>query len=292
MPPERKELFPPEIIEEHANDIAIIAAMKASRLVLRYWPNLANPDFDPSLTLSITSEKAGQSNYATIADEKSENLIRGLILNEPLLKNHTIRGEETDDINTDSPYRWEIDPIDGTMSFRNGMPEFGISIGVLKDNQPLIGVIALPAYGQLITARKGNGAQLLAFDGREIAHLTEREKPEIPFGNSFIGFDMGYKKRGEQLTDYAAKIADKVGYVVTYASSAYTNFSIATGSIAGYIHNTPTIFDIAAAAAILPEVGGRVTDMKGNPIDWNAPDRSYLAARDLQTHRKILKIIT
>jgi fructose-1,6-bisphosphatase/inositol monophosphatase family enzyme len=105
-----------------------------------------------------------------------------------------------------------------------------------------------------------------------------------------VGFDTGYVDRGRQLTNYTAKLADNIGYPVSYASCATANFRLAQGSLAAYFLQTPTIMDIAAPAAIISEVGGKVSEMNGSPIDWNADSRSYLAARNEQIHSRILDI--
>lgn len=286
---ENFEQEPTAEIAREAYKTGIEAAVKASELVLRYWPNPANPHFDKDLMLEIFEKTEGVGNYATIADQASEQLIIDTIQANSRLAGQRIIGEELDPIDTDSEWQWIIDPIDGTPPFKNGLPEFGISIGVLKGKDPVAGFLAMPAQGQIIASLKGEGARLLSLDGKVLSELSEL--PPVALNHSLIAYDLGYAGRGDQLANIVAKLADVVGYPVSYGSSSTGNFRVATGNVGAYFCKTPTKFDIAASSAIITELGGVVTDMSGNPIDWQAPERSYLAARDPNIHRQVLEII-
>ena len=276
-------------IEQQVYQTAIDAGISASRLVMRYWPNPNNPDFDKDLSLGVV-EKVGAGNYATIADIESEKIIIESIKNEPLFKGHRIIAEESDEITGNSEWQWIIDPIDGTPPFKNGLPEFGISIGALYGQEPRVGVILMPVQKQLIAAKRGQGVKLLSFDGEVLADLSQkRESP--PIDKALIGYDLGYKGRSEQLSSIVSKIADKIGYPVSYGSSSTANFRLAQGLISGYFCQTPTKFDIGAATAIISELGGVVTNMQGQPIDWQKESTSYLATLDPNIHRELLKIL-
>lgn len=279
------------IVTGQAYKTAINVGIKASEHILKYWPNPSNPLFDQNLVIQIFEKNQGIGNYATIADKESEDIILAAIQHDPLLKGHRIIAEESDEVITTSDWQWTIDPIDGTPPFRNGLPEFGISIGLLKGQEPIMGVIAMPAQRQLIAARKGHGARLLSFEGKELRNLTEPQGLQPALDKTLIAYDLGYEERSEQLKEVVAKLADKVGYPVSYGSSSTGNFRVAQGLIGAYFCQTPTKFDIGASSAIIKEIGGLVTDMSGKPIDWTANSRSYLAARTPEMHRQILELI-
>lgn len=280
-----------DVIEKEVYDTACKAAVAASELVMRYWPSPSNISFDRDRVLKIVSEKEGVGNYATIADQESENCIIKMIRGNTLLANHRILAEEFGEISSNSKWQWIIDPIDGTPPFKNGLPEFGISIGILKDNEPMVGVIVMPALRQLIVARKDKGAFLLSLDGKVLADLKERTCGDVQMDTLLIGYDLGYKDRGKQLSETIAKIADCIGYPVSYGSVSTANFRLAQGLLGGYFCQTPTKYDIGAASAIITEIGGLVTDMDGDPIDWSADSTSYLAARSPQIHQSLLQLI-
>lgn len=274
-------------VEEQAYKTAVEAAIAASKLVLQYWPNMANPFFNEKLVNDVF-QKEGVGNYATVADKESEKLIINFITSQTLLKDHRILSEESDEIIADSPYQWIIDPIDGTQPFKNGLEEFGICIGLLKNQEPVIGVIALPAKNEFVAARKNHGAILQDLDGGFHREL-KRDSGTVDFEKVMIGYDVGYTDREVQL-DSVKKIIGKVGYCVSYASVAAANCFLAQGYLGGYFSSNPTKFDIAAAAAIVQEIG-ILTDMKGNPIDWSATSRSYLAARSSEVHQHLLSLL-
>lgn len=280
-------------IEKQAYITAITAAISAGKHILKYWPNPLNHQFDKSLVMEIFEKAEGTGNYATIADKESEKIIKAAILKQPLLKTHRIIGEETEEIVTDSEYQWAIDPIDGTLNFKNGIPLFGVSIGVLKNNVPIIGVLAFPAleHQPLLVAQKGKGAKIINFEKKQLMDLTNRRYEPQPLDKTLISYDLGYENRVEQIKNITIPLADKVAYIPAYASSAYANYLVALGHVGAYLHETPTLFDIAGAGVIIPEIGGAITDLEGKPIDWSADSRTYLAATTPQIHRQLLEII-
>lgn len=280
------------LIEEQAYKTAIEAAIRASNLILPYWPNLLNTTFDKKLVNKIF-EKEGVGNYSTIADNKSEEVIKQTIRRQSLLKNHSIMGEEKGEVTGDRDWVWIVDPIDGTLNFNNGSEMFGISISLFKEGKPAIGVIALPASKRFIAARKDRGATLESFDGKtkiDLATLENGRNTKID--KALVAFDLSYSERGEQLKNVPAKIADKIGYPPCYASLSWSNSQIAQGSLHGYFSGRPTWYDIGAALTIIPETGGVATDRYGNPIKFNngvAP--SYLAARTPELHKQLLRLV-
>lgn len=280
-----------DTIEALALSTAVTAAVRAARRVLEIWPNPANPAWDRRLVNAVYAKDEGIGNYATWADEESERIILEEIRAQPVFGNHEIVSEEAGAVRSGSLWQWVIDPIDGTAPFRNGAPDFGVSIGLLKHHLPVVGVIAMPAFDQIVVARRGHGARLLALDGRLLADLGERLDPEAPLDRALVGFDLGYERRTEQLTTLVPRVAENVGALVSYFSPSTANFRLATGLLSAYFYAFPTIFDIAAAAAIIPEIGGIVTDLASNAIDWSAPRRSFLAARRPAVHQRLLELI-
>ncbi len=277
------------LIEEQAYKTAVEAAIAASKLVLQYWPNMSNPYFNKTLSNDLY-DKEGAGNYATIADKESEKTIIRFIQAQELLKDHSILSEEQDEIKGNSQWQWVIDPIDGTQPFKNGLEEYGISIGVVKDKEPIIGIISLPAKNQLIVARKDNGVMVHDLDGQFIQKLERKPEDEhMAFDKILVGFDVGYTDRDKHL-ETVKKIITKVGYCVSYASCSAANFFLAKGYLGGYFITTPTQFDIAAAAVIMGELG-IVSDIQGNPIDWTASSRTYLAARSKEIHRQLVTLL-
>ena len=125
------------------------ACMKASRSLIR--------DFGEIENLQVSAK--GPGDFVSSADKRTEKIII-----EELNKAHPEYGiitEESGIINkSNTEKRWIIDPIDGTMNFLNGIPQFAISIGYEENNEVLCGVIFNPIMNEFFCAEKGNGAFL------------------------------------------------------------------------------------------------------------------------------------
>ena len=125
------------------------ACMKASRSLIR--------DFGEIENLQVSSKAPGD--FVTSADKRTEKIII-----EELLKahpNYGIISEEAGYINkSNKNNRWIIDPIDGTMNFLNGIPQFAISVAYEEENEVKCGIIFNPVTNEMFSAEKGSGAYL------------------------------------------------------------------------------------------------------------------------------------
>lgn len=280
-----------DLMVDTAYDTAIEAALEATEVISQFWPNPQNPRFNRKLTLKVI-EKEGTGNYTTIADLQSERKIMEVIQSKPLFKNHSILSEESEEIKADKKWRWIIDPIDGTLNFRNGNPDFGICIGLFNGQEPVIGLIAMPGLRQLVIAKSGGDAKLLTYEGKEVANLRDlAQKYNDPLDKALVGYDLGYENRAQQLRKISAKLITKVGYTTCLASFSTGNFRLLQGMMGIYFGMSPTIMDVVPAAALIPAVGGVITDMEGKPIDWRASKRSYIGAVNPRIHQQFLEAL-
>ena len=130
-------------------NLIIKACMKASRSLIR--------DFGEIENLQVSNK--GPGDFVTSADKRTEK-----ILIEEIQKAHPEHGiitEETGIINKSNvEKKWIIDPIDGTMNFLNGIPQFAISIAYEEKGEIICGVIFNPILNEMFVAEKGNGAYL------------------------------------------------------------------------------------------------------------------------------------
>jgi myo-inositol-1(or 4)-monophosphatase len=117
----------------------------------------------------VIAKKGDHSNVVTAADTRSEALIvNGL---RQAFPEHAIISEESGCELSASPYTWVVDPLDGTSNFAAGIPWFGVLIALLKEGMPIVGVLYLPAIGDLYTAEAGKGA----FKNGERIFVTQSE---------------------------------------------------------------------------------------------------------------------
>ena len=106
----------------------------------------------------IKIEYKGDADLVTMADRKSETLIRERI--RALWPTHDVLGEEEGLRDTGSDYRWYVDPLDGTTNFAHGFPVFCVSMALCHVDQMIAGVCFDPTRNELFAAEHGGGAFL------------------------------------------------------------------------------------------------------------------------------------
>lgn len=186
---------------------------------------------------------------------------------------------------------WVIDPLDGTRDFILGRPEFAVSIGCLRDNQPVLGVIYNPVTRELFWALQGQGAyfQEMAED-----HLTQKNPPQKIFVRDQ---DLVTPEILVSRSEYERHEWDVLDWPVTLiprGGSAYKLALIAQGvAHAALTFVRKSEWDICAGAAIVKEAGAVITDVRGEPLVFNKkpPLFSSVLYAHPQIHRQILKFI-
>ena len=150
---------------------------------------------------------------------------------------------------------WIVDPIDGTKEFVMGIPEYSISVALVKEGSPILGLILNPLRDEVFTAVKGKGAFL---NGKPIhVKKTLDEKPSIVASRSEI-------KRGE------FEPFENLSKVIPTGSIAYKLALVAAGKADGTFSLGPkNEWDIAAGCLIIEEAGGRVSDKYGQGFKFN-----------------------
>jgi myo-inositol-1(or 4)-monophosphatase len=149
---------------------------------------------------------------------------------------------------------WVLDPVDGTDNFGRGIPGFAISVGVLHDGMPFAGAVYDPVSSQLFTACVGHGAWL---NGRRLrvepAVLSSRSLFSIraPFSEDVPSYVRGW------LTRYRLR---------RFGSTALQLCYVAAGALAFVHDHRASLWDIAAAAAVLAEAGATLTAEDGAPM--------------------------
>ncbi len=257
-------------MEENFLTVAKQAALEAGKVIQKYSGNFG-----------IKNIKDGdKSNFATIADLESEKTIIDILMK--AFPVHSVIAEESGRDNKSSEYRWVIDPLDGTISFASGIPTFGISIGMLKDDKPILGVINHVSDNNLYWAKTGRGAYL---NGKKIAVSQIKVLEE-----SSIGLDFGHRNsRQGKIDAYVTPLINKISYPYCFGSSVTTEAMVATGQLEAYI-NQAWIWDFAAGTVIVREAGGRVSDFKGKEPDWSKERLNIVASNGL-IHDQILEAL-
>lgn len=171
--------------------------------------------------------------------------------------------EEAGVIDNGSPYTIVIDPIDGTSNFANGLPLFGIFMGILKDDVPVAGAIALPAFGDVYVAEKGKGA----FRNGEPVRVSEG----LELKNALVAYGIDGHQENPSLTrDEAALLGDIILAVrnLRSSNSAFDFAAVTDGRYGLVMNKTSKIWDNVAANIVIEEAGGVYTDFYGNPMNY------------------------
>ena len=175
---------------------------------------------------------------------------------EELQKSHPEYGivtEESGVINkSNNKNKWIIDPIDGTMNFLNGIPQFAISIGYEEDNEIKCGVIFNPITNEMYLAEKGNGAYL------NNSRIRVSNKKNIKDSIIVTGGPKQNSKIKEKIFSEYINVSKNVSNVRKFGSAALDMAYVASGRFDGYWQRELNYWDIAAGIIIIKEAGGFV----------------------------------
>ena len=170
---------------------------------------------------------------------------------------HGIRAEEGSGRETDSPYQWLVDPLDGTHNFMHGNPAYCVSIALLNRKQLECGVVYDPVRRELFEATRGRGAKL---NDRRI-----RVSDCLSLAEALIstGFPPLNEKKAQAMSGMLSGLHCSVGGVRQSGSSALDLAYYAAGRLSGLVHFGLKPWDSAAGALLVQEAGGLVTDFSG-----------------------------
>jgi myo-inositol-1(or 4)-monophosphatase len=179
---------------------------------------------------------------------------------------------------------WVIDPIDGTNNFAHGMLFFAVSIGVVYEGEPVVGVIFEPATESMFTAVKGGEAQL---NGRRI-NASEETIDRFASVGLESHFDDG-------VPGWACELMQRTRFR-NLGSTALQLAYVAKGGMIATIAGTPKLWDIAAGAVIAEAAGAVITDWQGGrvfPVDLDRYDgrRFQVVTANKKVHGQIIEML-
>lgn len=217
--------------------------------------------------LGEIQEKKNGSDLVTEVDLLSESFLRNSISHD--YSSHWILSEEDNGklnsyealLKKESGLGWIIDPIDGTTNFIHGIPHFAVSIGIVRDLKPIIGVVYNPLTDELFHARKGFGA----FRNGEPIHAGKEKR----IGESLLaaGFQAEEWGPNSHLLQQMDKLAGTCRNLRMNGAASLDLCWVAMGRLTGFWHNGLHPWDTAAGVLIVREAGGKVTDRHGNPYE-------------------------
>ena len=247
------------------------ACMKASRSLIR--------DFGEIENLQVSAK--GPGDFVTSADKRTEKIII-----EELQKAHPEYGiisEEVGIINkSNTKNRWIIDPIDGTMNFLNGVPQFAISIGYEENSEITCGVIFNPIINEMFCAEKGNGAYL------NNSRIRVSNKKKLKDALIVTGGPKGASKIKDKIFSEYINVSKNVSNVRKFGSAALDMAYVACGRFDGYWQRELNYWDIAAGIVILKEAGGFIDFFENDPKE---PLKKNILASNTNIHNDLRELI-
>jgi myo-inositol-1(or 4)-monophosphatase len=197
-------------------------------------------------------------NPVTDADYAADSLLKEKLL--ARLPEAGWLSEET----VDSPERlnnrlvWVVDPLDGTKEFIMGVPEFAISVGLVEDGQPILGIVYNPPVDEMFYALKGGG---VFFNGSP-ATVSDRAQLE----GSVVDASRSERKRGE------FEPFEEMFQLRTMGGTAYKLARVAAGLCdAAWSRGPKNEWDICGGVLLVREAGGRCVNLDDEDFSFNRP---------------------
>ncbi len=174
---------------------------------------------------------------------------------------HDLLTEESPFKEKGSPWRWIVDPIDGTTNYARGFPFFSVSIGLELEGEVRLGVVYHPILDELFVARKGEGAFL---NGKRI-FVSQVDQLKRSF--LATGFPYDVQEHPEEPLRFFRQFLQKTLAIRRPGSAAIDLSYVAAGRFDGFWEVKLKPWDMAAGLLLIREAGGKVTDSEGGPFD-------------------------
>jgi myo-inositol-1(or 4)-monophosphatase len=201
--------------------------------------------------------KTSATDPVSDADREAERAIRELL--EAERPDDGLLGEEGSRAAGDSGRRWVIDPLDGTVNFLYGIPQWCVSVALEDARGALLGVVFDPLHDELYSATRGEGA---ALDG---APISVRDGGDLGRALVATGFSYEAAHRAEQ-AEVARRLLPRVRDIRRAGSAALDLCWVACGRVDGFYERGVKPWDWAAGRLIAEEAGGVVRELSGEPF--------------------------
>ncbi len=223
----------------------------------------------PGGGVSVAATKSSPTDVVTEMDRQAEELIRARI--GAARPGDAILGEEGGQTG-DAPVRWVIDPLDGTVNYLYGLPDWAVSIAAEVSGVIVAGVVNVPVRGELFGATLGGGSWVQAGgDGagdRDAAAVRVRLRCRtgVPLAQALVATGFGYvAARRKVQGEVVAALLPQVRDIRRAGVAAVDLCSVAAGRVDGYYERGLNYWDYAAGGLIAAEAGAVVGGLRGAP---------------------------
>lgn len=224
--------------------------------------------------------RKGPNDLVTEADVLASEYIRNKVT-ERYPKHLVWSEEDTATPETGEGYLWLIDPIDGTTNYARGLELFSTSIALCSSGTVVLGVVYDPVHDLMYEAIRGLGATC---NGRKVSVSSI---DDVTVAAAELEWSKRASARVLSLCRFPSLVRE-VGSIRSFGSSAQSLCYLAKGALDIYIHSALQPWDIAAAALIVEEAGGKVTNWYGDR--WDIYSSNYVATNGL-LHVRVLDLL-
>ncbi|HPR33805.1 MAG TPA: inositol monophosphatase family protein [Prolixibacteraceae bacterium] len=200
-------------------------------------------------------ESKGHSNFVTYVDKSAERMLVEA-LGQLIPGSGFIAEEGTSDVHGER-FNWVIDPLDGTTNFIHGLPPHSVSVALMEGEEIVLGVVYEITLDELFYAWKGSAAYL---NNREIFVSTASEHQEALIATGYPYYDFGLL---EKYFLVLKEMMEKTSGVRRLGSAAADLCYVACGRFEAFWEYGLHPWDMAAAAFIVQQAGGRISDFNG-----------------------------
>ena len=251
-------------------EVAILAAKEAGEISRGY--------FREPIQVSFKARK----DLVTVADVESEKKIASII--GAHFPDHGIVGEELPAHRSDSPYKWMIDPIDGTTNYVAGIPLFSVCIALCHSDDPILAVIYDSLRDELFCAEKDKGAYL---NGQRIA-VSDTSRLE----DCVVSYCRSYHPTDEVIESglrIYERLLPRVRGMRQFGGSALDFCYVASGRMDATVSPfTDPKLEHPAGCLMVEEAGGKSTDFSGKA--WNLESPSIVGTNG-KIHSVLLELL-
>lgn len=240
-------------------DLAVHAAVQAGQMLSK-GRSPGRPE--------VVCTKSSPTDVVTEMDRASERLIIDRIRAERA--GDAFLGEEGGYLQpaNQTLVRWVIDPIDGTVNYLYGLPDWAVSIAAEQSGTVLAGVVHVPERGELFTAVRGGGAWLRRDTqrGRDAEAVRLRCAAEVPIDQALVATGFGYQAASRAMQgEVVAALLPAVRDIRRGGSCAVDLCSVAAGRVDAYYERGINYWDRAAGGLIAAEAGALLGGLPGQP---------------------------
>lgn len=222
----------------------------------------------------------GEINLVTEVDRRSEAYIMDRIRR--TFPDHGVLSEESSEILSSSPYRWVVDPLDGTTNYAHNYPCFCVSVAVEREGNLLAGTVYNPLLSESFTAAEGEGA-FLNGERIRVSAIDDLRRSLLS-----TGFAYDVKESAENNIDYFREFVYAGQAIRRDGAAALDMCYLACGRFDGFWELKLKPWDTAAGLLILREAGGEATRLDGAKYDIHQPD---ILASNGRIHGQMMEVI-